>query len=64
MALSARQRHQIALKALGNNFPMQSTSLPDFVNMVERYIDGGDFMPTDKLYPFVPDSFKQNTINQ
>jgi len=64
MALTAKDRHQIALKAMGNRFPMQSASLPEFVNMVERYIDGGDFMPTDKLYPFIPDSFKQTLGNQ
>ena len=52
--LTAKDRHQIALKAVGNKFPMHSASLPEFVNMVERYILGGDFMPTDKLYPFVP----------
>jgi len=62
--LTAKDRHQIALKAVGNKFPMHSASLPEFVNMVERYILGGDFMPTDKLYPFVPDNLKQTLDNQ
>jgi len=62
--LTAKQKQEVAQKALRNNFPMGSTSLRNFVGMVERYVDGGDMIPTDKLYPFVPQDLLNITDTQ
>ena len=62
--LTAKQKNRVILKAMNGGFPMKSSSLHEFVGMVERYVDGGDIMPGDKLYPFVPDELLNIADNQ
>ena len=64
MSLTAKQKQEVAQKALRNNFPLRNTSLRNFVGMVERYVDRGDMIPGDKLYPFVPDGLLNVADNQ
>lgn len=56
--LTAKQKRDIVRKAIANQFPLQDVLLPTFVDMIERYVDGGNISPKDKFYQYIPEELK------
>ena len=56
--LTFKQKREIVRKAITNQFPLDKIMLPSFVDMIEKYVEGGNISPKDKLYEYVPQELK------